>query len=76
MVAAKSFGLEQPHIQVPNGSLVNSLKHSAGRKRRDISFVTEIARTAILSSGDFGQWALGIVQPRRDRHGKTDVVKG
>jgi hypothetical protein len=31
---------------------------------------------AILSSGDFGRWAFGIVQPRRDRHGRTDIVKG
>jgi hypothetical protein len=38
--------------------------------------VTEIARMAILSSGDFGRWAFGIVPPRRDRHGRTGIVKG
>ena len=52
------YGLERPRIRVPNGSLVNSLKHSAGRKRRDTSFVTEIALMAILSSGDFGRWGI------------------
>ena len=64
MVAAKSSGLERLHIRMPNGSLVNSPKPSAGRKRRGVSFVTEIARMAILSFGDFGRWVFGIVQPR------------
>ena len=76
MVAVKSYGLGQLRIRVPIGSLVNSRKHSAGRKRRDTSFATEIALMAISSSGDFGRWAFGIVQPRRDRHGRTYIVKG
>ena len=76
MVVVKSYGLEQLHIRVPIGSLVNSLKHSAGRKRRDTSFATEIALMAISWSGDFGRWAFEIVQPRRGRHGRTDTVKG
>jgi hypothetical protein len=76
MVAVKSYGLGRPHSRMPNGSLVSSLKHSAGRTRRDLSFVTEIALMAILSSDHFERWAFGIVQPRRDRHGRTDIVKG
>jgi hypothetical protein len=38
--------------------------------------VIEIALMEILSSGDLGQWAFGIVQPRRDRHGRMDIVRG
>jgi hypothetical protein len=76
MVVVKSYGLEQLHIRVPNGSLVNQLKHSAGSKRRDTSFVTETALMGMLSSEDFGRWAFGIVQPHCDRHGRTDIVKG
>src|ERR1035437_6252274 len=76
MVAVKSYGLEQLHVRVPNGSPVNSPKPSAGRKRRDILFVIGIAHMAILSSGDFGRWAFGIVQPRCDRHGRMGFVKG
>jgi hypothetical protein len=62
--------------RMPNGSLASSLKHSAGRKRRDTLFVTGIAHMAILWSGDFGRWAFEIVRPDRDHHGRTDIVKG
>ena len=32
--------------------------------------------TVTSSSAAFGRWAFGIGQPRRDRRGRTDIVKG
>src|SRR5260221_12766008 len=48
----------------------------AGKWRRDTSFVTATPSTVTSSSAAFGRWALGIGQPRRDRRGRTDIVKG
>src|SRR5258707_9249758 len=48
----------------------------AGRWRRDTSFVTATPSTVTSSSAAFGRWAFGIGQPRRDRRGRTDIVKG
>ena len=41
-----------------------------------ISFAIGTASTAMSLSGAFGRWAFGIVQPRRDRHGRMDIVNG
>jgi hypothetical protein len=75
MLAVKSYRLERPRGRMLNGSLDNLLKPSVGRKRRDISFVTGIA-----AYGDIVVrrllWAFEIVRPRRDHHGRTDIVKG
>src|SRR5882762_6559938 len=48
----------------------------AGKWRRDTSFVTATPSTVTSSSAAFGRWAFGIGQPRRDRRGRTDIVKG
>src|SRR5882757_7414299 len=48
----------------------------AGTWRRDTSFVTATPSTVTSSSAAFGRWAFGIGQPRRDRCGRTDIVKG
>src|SRR5882757_6749935 len=48
----------------------------AGTWRRDTSFVTATPSTVTSSSAAFGRWAFGIGQPRRDRRGRTDIVKG
>src|SRR5258708_25605024 len=47
-----------------------------GKWRRDTSFVTATPSTVTSSSAAFGRWAFGIGQPRRDRRGRTDIVKG
>src|SRR3982074_881244 len=47
-----------------------------GKLRRDTSFVTATPSTVTSSSAAFGRWAFGIGQPRRDRRGRTDIVKG
>src|SRR5467141_2249285 len=47
-----------------------------GKQRRDTSFVTATPSTVTSSSAAFGRWAFGIGQPRRDRRGRTDIVKG
>jgi hypothetical protein len=47
--------------RVPIGSLVNSQKPPAGRKGHDTTF---------------GRWAFEIVQPRRGRYRRTDIVNG
>src|SRR3984885_1446487 len=46
-----------------------------GKERRDTSFVTATPSTVTSSSAAFGRWAFGIGQPRRDRRGRTDIVK-
>jgi hypothetical protein len=38
--------------------------------------VTETPSTVTSSSAAFGRWAFGIGQPRRDRRGRTGIVKG
>src|SRR5882762_4664373 len=48
----------------------------AGKWRRDTSFVTATPSTVTSSSAAFGRWAFGIGQPRRDRRGRTGIVKG
>src|ERR1700716_2099520 len=47
-----------------------------GKGRREISFVTATPSTVTSSSAAFGRWAFGIGQPRGDRRGRTDIVKG
>src|SRR6202045_647271 len=47
-----------------------------GTQHRDTSFVTATPSTVTSSSAAFGRWAFGIDQPRRDRRGRTDIVKG
>src|ERR1700704_2603653 len=47
-----------------------------GKQRRDTSSVTATPSTVTSSSAAFGRWAFGIGQPRRDRRGRTDIVKG
>src|SRR3982074_2404348 len=47
-----------------------------GKLRRDTSSVTATPSTVTFSSAAFGRWAFGIGQPRRDRRGRTDIVKG
>src|SRR6267154_2201302 len=47
-----------------------------GKYNRDTSSVTATPSTATSSSAAFGRWAFGIGQPRRDRRGRTDSVKG
>src|SRR6202045_1329981 len=47
-----------------------------GTQHRDTSFVTATPSTVTSSSAAFGRWAFGIGQPRRDRRGRTDIVKG
>jgi hypothetical protein len=46
------------------------------RQLTDTSFVTATPSTVTYSSAAFGRWAFGISQPRRDRRGRTDIVKG
>ena len=48
----------------------------AGSRSHAISFAIETASTVMSSSGVFGQWAFGIGQPRRDRHGRMAIVRG
>src|SRR6266446_4110607 len=38
--------------------------------------VTAAPSTVTSSSAAFGRWAFGIGRPRRDRRGRTDIVKG
>src|SRR6202795_3099969 len=47
-----------------------------GKQRRNTSFVTATPSTVTSSSAVFGRCAFGIGQPRRDRRGRTDTVKG
>src|ERR1700748_1418320 len=47
-----------------------------GTENRDTSSVTAPPSAATSSSAAFGRWAFGIGQPRRDRRGRTDIVKG
>src|SRR5277367_4865265 len=47
-----------------------------GTYNRDTSSVTATPSTVTSSSAAFGRWAFGIGQPRRDRRGRTDIVKG
>src|SRR6202171_302698 len=47
-----------------------------GKERRDTSCVTATPSTVTSSSAAFGRWAFGIGRPRRDRRGRTDIVKG
>src|ERR1700737_719285 len=47
-----------------------------GKYNRDTSSVTATPSTVTSSSAAFGRWAFGIGQPRRDRRGRTDIVKG
>ena len=48
----------------------------AGTRRRDTSSVTATPSTVTSSSAAFRRWAFGIGRPRRDRRGKTGIVKG
>jgi hypothetical protein len=48
----------------------------ASGQHRDASFVTATPSTVTSSSAGFGRWAFGIGQPRRDRDGRTGIVKG
>src|SRR6202140_1307076 len=48
----------------------------AGKWHRDTSFLTATPSTVTSSSAAFGRWAFAIGQPRRDRRGRTDIVKG
>ena len=43
---------------------------------RVTSSVTAMPSTVTSSSATFGRWAFGIGLPRRDRRGRTDIVKG
>src|SRR6185437_10714009 len=47
-----------------------------GKLRRDTSSVTATPSTVTSSSAAFGRSAFGIGQPRRDRRGRTGIVKG
>src|SRR5260370_13355535 len=47
-----------------------------GKYNRDTSSVTATPSTVTSSSAAFGRWAFGIGQPRRDRRGRTGIVKG
>src|SRR5713226_8870302 len=47
-----------------------------GKHNRDTSSVTATPSTVTSSSAAFGRWAFGIGQPRRDRRGRTGIVKG
>src|ERR1700738_3008525 len=47
-----------------------------GNYNRDTSSVTATPSTVTSSSAAFGRWAFGIGQPRRDRRGRTGIVKG
>src|SRR5229473_7136984 len=47
-----------------------------GKFHRDTSSVTATPSTVTSSSAAFGRWAFGIGQPRHDRRGRTDIVKG
>src|SRR6266404_5526943 len=47
-----------------------------GKYNRDTSSVTATPSTVTSSSAAFGRWAFGIGQPRRDRLGRTGIVKG
>src|SRR6202795_3483903 len=47
-----------------------------GKQRRDTSSVTATPSTVTSSSAAFGRWAFGIGRPRRDRRGRTGIVKG
>src|SRR3984885_16251642 len=47
-----------------------------GTQHRNTAFVTATPSTVTSSSAAFGRWAFGIGQPRRDRRGRTDIVKG
>src|SRR5258705_774522 len=47
-----------------------------GKYNRDTSSVTATPSTVTSSSAAFGQWAFGIGQLRRDRRGRTGIVKG
>src|ERR1700738_1006995 len=46
-----------------------------GKYNRDTSSVTATPSTVTSSSAAFGRWAFGIGQPRRDRRGRTGIVK-
>jgi hypothetical protein len=48
----------------------------AGKYNRDTSSVTATPSTVTSSSAAFGRWAFGIGQLRRDRRGRTGIVKG
>src|ERR1700730_2029584 len=47
-----------------------------GKYNRDTSSVTATPSTVTSSSAAFGRWAFGIGQLRRDRRGRTGIVKG
>src|SRR6266404_4010197 len=47
-----------------------------GKWNRYTSSVTATPSTVTSSSAAFGRWAFGIGQPRRDRRGRTGIVKG
>src|SRR5713226_2932810 len=47
-----------------------------GKFNRDTSSVTATPSTVTYSSAAFGRWAFGSGQLRRDRRGRTGIVKG
>src|ERR1700686_5817856 len=47
-----------------------------GKYNRDTSSVTATPSTVTSSSAAFGRWAFGIGQLRRERRGRTGMVKG
>src|ERR1700726_992803 len=47
-----------------------------GKYNRDTSSLTATPSTVTSSPAAFGRWAFGIGQPRRDRRGRTGIVKG
>src|ERR1700676_2538045 len=47
-----------------------------GKYNRDTSSVTATPSTVPSSSATYGRWAFGIGQPRRNRRGRTGIVKG
>lgn len=59
-----------------NGFRASSPRPMAGKWRRDTSSVTATPSTVTSSSAAFGRWAFGIGRPRRDRRGRTGIVKG
>src|ERR1700726_4946303 len=65
-----------PRTRRRNGFRASSPRPVAGKWRRDTSFVTATPSTVTSSSAAFGRWAFAIGQPRRDRRGRMDIVKG
>src|SRR3982074_435984 len=63
-------------IRAPNGLRVNSPRHTAGNRRRNISFAIGIVSMAMSLSVAFARWAFGTGRSHHDRHGRTDMRRG